>query len=114
MMRALLVRFFAAAMVVAGLAVRTAVWMAAAGNPEADRFWPQWRGPRATGTSEHATPPLEWSETKNVRWKVEIPGRGSSSPVVVEPLSSTMRVRSNCAAWRGVGISLRAACCQPM
>ena len=29
-----------------------------------------------------ANPPLEWSETKNVRWKVEIPGRGSSSPVV--------------------------------
>ena len=46
------------------------------------RFWPQWRGPYATGVSKHANPPLEWSETKNVRWKVEIPGRGSSSPVV--------------------------------
>ena len=32
--------------------------------------------------SKHANPPVEWSETKNVRWKVEIPGRGSSSPVV--------------------------------
>ena len=48
----------------------------------AERFWPQWRGPDATGVSRHATPPVEWSETKNVRWKVEIPGRGSSSPVV--------------------------------
>jgi outer membrane protein assembly factor BamB len=47
-----------------------------------ERFWPQWRGPHATGVSRHATPPVEWSETKNVRWKVEIPGRGSSSPVV--------------------------------
>ena len=47
-----------------------------------ERFWPQWRGPHATGVSRHATPPIEWSETKNVRWKVEIPGRGSSSPVV--------------------------------
>jgi outer membrane protein assembly factor BamB len=47
-----------------------------------ERFWPQWRGPYATGTSKYANPPLEWSETKNVRWKVEIPGRGSSSPVV--------------------------------
>jgi outer membrane protein assembly factor BamB len=47
-----------------------------------ERFWPQWRGPYATGVSRHATPPVEWSETKNVRWKVEIPGRGSSSPVV--------------------------------
>ena len=47
-----------------------------------ERFWPQWRGPHATGVSRHASPPVEWSETKNVRWKVEIPGRGSSSPVV--------------------------------
>jgi hypothetical protein len=54
----------------------------AAADPEAERFWPQWRGPYATGVSVHANPPLEWSETKNVRWKVEIPGRGSASPVV--------------------------------
>jgi outer membrane protein assembly factor BamB len=44
--------------------------------------WPQWRGPLATGVSPSAKPLLEWSETKNVRWKVEIPGRGSGSPVV--------------------------------
>ena len=48
----------------------------------ADRNWPQWRGPRATGVAPHANPPTEWSETKNVSWKVEIPGRGSSSPVI--------------------------------
>jgi outer membrane protein assembly factor BamB len=54
----------------------------AAADPEAERFWPQWRGPYATGVSVHANPPIEWSETKNVRWKVEIPGRGSASPVV--------------------------------
>ena len=48
----------------------------------ADRNWPQWRGPRATGVAPHADPPTEWSETKNVSWKVEIPGRGSSSPVI--------------------------------
>ena len=34
---------------------------------------PQWRGPYATGVSKSATPSLEWSETKNIRWKVEIP-----------------------------------------
>jgi outer membrane protein assembly factor BamB len=51
-------------------------------NPDAEKYWPQWRGPAGTGTSAHANPPLEWSETKNVRWKMEIPGRGSSSPVV--------------------------------
>ena len=46
------------------------------------RFWPQWRGPHATGVSRTADPPVEWSETNNIRWKVEIPGRGSGSPVV--------------------------------
>jgi outer membrane protein assembly factor BamB len=51
-------------------------------EPAADRFWPQWRGPLANGISRTANPPIEWSETKNVRWKVEIPGRGSASPVV--------------------------------
>jgi len=54
----------------------------AAGAAARERFWPQWRGPFATGVSRSATPPTEWSETKNIRWKVEIPGRGSSSPVI--------------------------------
>jgi outer membrane protein assembly factor BamB len=54
----------------------------AAWNVEAERYWPQWRGPHATGVSKHATPPLEWSESKNIRWKVEIPGRGSGTPIV--------------------------------
>jgi outer membrane protein assembly factor BamB len=49
---------------------------------ESARYWPRWRGPEANGISRHANPPLEWSETKNIRWKIEIPGRGSSSPVV--------------------------------
>jgi outer membrane protein assembly factor BamB len=44
--------------------------------------WPQWRGPYATGVSKSATPAIEWSETKHVKWKVEIPGRGSASPIV--------------------------------
>src|SRR5262245_40047465 len=46
------------------------------------KFWPAWRGPVNTGVSTTANPPTEWSETKNVRWKVELPGRGSASPVV--------------------------------
>ncbi len=49
---------------------------------EAGAYWPQWRGPTATGVSTVATPPLEWSETENIRWKIEIPGRGVASPVV--------------------------------
>jgi outer membrane protein assembly factor BamB len=49
---------------------------------EADKYWPQWRGPHATGVSTLADPPTEWSESKNVKWRIEIPGRGSASPVI--------------------------------
>lgn len=49
---------------------------------EAERFWGQWRGPRMDGIALHGNPPLEWSEAKNVRWKVALPGLGSSTPVV--------------------------------
>lgn len=45
--------------------------------------WPSWRGPGENGVAaREARPPLEWSETKNVRWKVELPGLGNSSPIV--------------------------------
>ncbi len=49
---------------------------------DADRHWGQWRGPEASGVARHADPPLTWSETEHVAWKVEIPGRGSASPIV--------------------------------
>ena len=45
--------------------------------------WPSWRGPSGNGVAaDGAKPPTEWAETKNVRWKAEIPGLGHSSPVV--------------------------------
>lgn len=44
--------------------------------------WPQWRGPLATGAAPAGDPPARWSETENVRWKVEIPGHGQASPIV--------------------------------
>ena len=47
-----------------------------------DAHWPQWRGPMATGAAGSGTPPLEWSETKNVKWRVEVPGKGSATPVI--------------------------------
>jgi arylsulfatase A-like enzyme/outer membrane protein assembly factor BamB len=46
--------------------------------------WPQFRGPDGQGHSAARGLPLRWSETENVRWKVPIPGRGWSSPVVGE------------------------------
>ncbi len=47
-----------------------------------EHFWPQWRGPLGTGVAPHARPPIVWSETKNVRWKTAIPGKGHSTPIV--------------------------------
>jgi streptogramin lyase/plastocyanin len=44
--------------------------------------WHQWRGPENNGSSSTATPPLEWSEKSNVRWKAEIKGSGTASPIV--------------------------------
>lgn len=44
--------------------------------------WPQWRGPEANGVAPGADPPRTWSETENVLFKVEVPGRGHASPVV--------------------------------
>ena len=44
--------------------------------------WPAWRGPLGTGEAPAAKPVVEWSETKNVRWKIAIPGQGKSSPIV--------------------------------
>ena len=48
-----------------------------------DEQWANFRGPTGNGSSLTAQPPTEWSETKNVKWKVEIPGPGNNaSPIV--------------------------------
>ncbi len=49
---------------------------------DAERYWPQWRGPHFKGVSTTANPPITWSETKNIAWKAPLPGRGNSTPVV--------------------------------
>lgn len=53
----------------------------AAGPAQADN-WPAWRGPRGDGISTESTAPVRWSPNENITWKVEIPGKGHSSPVV--------------------------------
>ncbi len=47
-----------------------------------ESYWPQWRGPLGTGVAPRADPPVEWSETKNIRWKTALPGSGHSTPIV--------------------------------
>ena len=49
-----------------------------AGDPDG---WPRWRGPFDTGVAKGSAP-VEFSEAKNVAWKVPVPGRGFSSPVL--------------------------------
>lgn len=44
--------------------------------------WPQWRGLNHTGSTPVGNPPVEFSETKNVKWKVAIPGKGHATPIV--------------------------------
>ncbi len=44
--------------------------------------WPEFRGPQGDGHADDSNPPWTWSETENVRWKMGIPGKGWSSPVV--------------------------------
>jgi outer membrane protein assembly factor BamB len=55
-----------------------------AGDFDAERLqnWHQWRGPNSDGVSPYGNPPIEWSEDKNVRWKVAVPGKGSATPVI--------------------------------
>ena len=48
---------------------------------QGDAHWPQWRGPFFNGMARGDAPTV-WSDTKNIKWKVEIPGRGFSTPVI--------------------------------
>jgi outer membrane protein assembly factor BamB len=44
--------------------------------------WPSWRGPKQTGVATGKGFPTKWSGTENVKWKIALPGKGSSSPLV--------------------------------
>ncbi len=48
---------------------------------EALQYWPQWRGPFGNGVAT-TDGPLHFGATENVKWKIEIPGRGISTPIV--------------------------------
>lgn len=44
--------------------------------------WPQWRGPSNNGVAASSAP-TKFSATENVKWRVAVPGRGNSTPIVV-------------------------------
>jgi hypothetical protein len=45
--------------------------------------WPQFRGPGGGATSADKGTPVTWSSTDGIAWKTELPGAGTSSPIVV-------------------------------
>ena len=49
---------------------------------EAAKYWPRWRGPGGQGVVENGSYPDTWSDTQNVLWKAEVPGKGNSSPII--------------------------------
>lgn len=75
-------RFFNRLFVIGFCAVLPGLTDAQEFSETAPHQWHQFRGPLATGEAPHATPPTSWSEEKNVKWKVELPGPGSSTPIV--------------------------------
>lgn len=44
--------------------------------------WPEWRGPDAQGHATAKGVPQTWSETQNIAWRCDLPGRGWSTPVM--------------------------------
>jgi outer membrane protein assembly factor BamB len=62
---------FAAILVL--FAVDTATWA---------ENWPQWRGPTNDGISRETNLPIEWNDTRNIIWKLPLPGMGGSTPAV--------------------------------
>ena len=65
-----------------GLALLFGIGIAHASAAAAEQNWPQWRGPLGTGVAPSANPPISWSETNNIKWKVKIPGSGSATPII--------------------------------
>ncbi|MBX3179658.1 MAG: PQQ-binding-like beta-propeller repeat protein [Candidatus Hydrogenedentes bacterium] len=62
----------------------SAAWLAVlaiAGMAPAEPHWPSWRGPDGTGVAP-GNPPVTWSESENILWKVPLAGTGQSTPVV--------------------------------
>lgn len=49
---------------------------------EASRQWGSWRGPLSNGSAPNGAPPIEFGERENLLFKVELPGRGLSTPVI--------------------------------
>jgi outer membrane protein assembly factor BamB len=57
------------------------MWLSAPAGLRADN-WPSWRGPDNNGVAHVSGLPITWGESKNVAWKLPLPGKVGSTPVV--------------------------------
>jgi outer membrane protein assembly factor BamB len=63
--------------------VFAAAWAAIVTCQRVAADWPQFRGADSNSVSHDAQPPVEWNDKQNIAWKVDLPGRGPSSPIIV-------------------------------
>ena len=83
-----------------GLSLTLLVFLSVTAHAQAGD-WSRFRGPNGSGISPDTDPvPVKWSDTKNLKWKIELPGPGLSSPIVVGK-----RVFVTC--WNGYGLNSR-------
>lgn len=66
--------FFTRPLIVTGL-----LWICSISNAN---DWPQFRGPFGNAAAPDSNTPVTWSDSENIVWKTELPGRGASSPIV--------------------------------
>ena len=59
-----------------------AVALGACGLRVGAENWPAWRGPEGVGVSGEKELPLRWDTNTSVRWRVPLPDRGNSTPIV--------------------------------
>src|SRR3954470_10480963 len=64
------------------LAVALSLGAVADASSIASENWPQWRGPLGSGVAAAGDYPVKFSNTEGVQWKVDLPGRGTSTPAV--------------------------------
>jgi outer membrane protein assembly factor BamB len=62
--------------------------------------WPSWRGPSGNGVAPAGDYPASWDESKQILWKLDLPGRGASTPIVIDDqLVFTLGVENENAIW---------------
>ncbi|HJR59965.1 MAG TPA: PQQ-binding-like beta-propeller repeat protein [Vicinamibacterales bacterium] len=69
-----------ASRVITGLLCLGSLTAVLSAQERATASWPHWRGPSHAGVATGSVP-LTWDDTSNVKWRIEIPGRGHSTPV---------------------------------